>query len=213
MRDKLILWFELVMLFGGVPLALTLEDGPRWAAHTALWLFTAYALIQLRREPGFSWGRLWHGDGGLGGWQRQAVVRFLLLAPLVVALAWYMAPDRFFAFPRERTVLWVLVMLLYPLLSVVPQEIVFRSFFFARYGKLLPQPIYLIGVNAFLFGFVHLMFHNWVAPLLSLVGGAFFAAGYARHRSLKAVALEHAAYGCLIFTAGLGWFFLKGMPR
>ena len=34
-----------------------------------------------------------------------------------------------------------------------------------------------------------------------------FATTYQRYRSLALVCLEHAIYGCLIFTLGLGWYF------
>jgi hypothetical protein len=114
-----------------------------------------------------------------------------------------------FRFPLERPGFWALVMLLYPPLSVVPQEFMCRSFFFERYKTLLPRPAVMIAVNALMFGFVHIVFHNWFGPLLSGIGGIIFATSYTEHRSLKWVSIEHAAYGCLVFTLGLGWNFFR----
>lgn len=119
-------------------------------------------------------------------------------------------PDRLFDFPRRNPQMWAMVMVFYPLLSVVPQEFVYRSFFFRRYAALFPNPNTMIAVNALSFAAMHFVLQNWVAPLLSLIGGAIFAYGYQQHRSLKWVALEHALYGCMIFTVGLGWFFFRG---
>ncbi len=205
-----LLWLELLVLYVGAPVGLEVYSGPRWTIHLCLWLCTAYAIVQLSQAPDFSWRRLWHGNGWPDGSRRRAITRFLLLAPLLATLTWYLVPDRFLSFPQTRPGLWALVMLLYPLLSVVPQELVFRSFFFARYQTLLPQSTLFIAANALLFGFSHIMFNNWVAPTLCAIGGLIFATSYARHRSLKSAALEHAAYGCLIFTLGLGRYFFSG---
>lgn len=45
-----------------------------------------------------------------------------------------------FAFARERSILWVAVLLLYPILSALPQELIFRVFFFHRYRVPSPPP-------------------------------------------------------------------------
>jgi hypothetical protein len=207
-----LLWLELAALFMGLPVALALYGGPRWLTHVCLWFSAAYALVWLSHRPDFSWRRLWHGEGWPDALRRRAIRRFLVLAPFLAGLTFYLAPDRFLLFPLSRPGVWVLVMLLYPPLSVVPQELVFRSFFFARYRALLPRPA-LLAFNALLFGFSHIMFLNMIAPALCAIGGSMFALNYMEHRSLKWAAAEHAAYGCLIFTLGLGWyFFARGAP-
>ncbi|MDE2029057.1 MAG: hypothetical protein KGI97_00670 [Alphaproteobacteria bacterium] len=63
------------------------------------------------------------------------------------------------------------------------------------------------------FGFVHIVFHNPVSPLLALICGFFLAGSYMRHASLKKAAIEHALYGDMVFTAGLGVYFLVGHPH
>jgi membrane protease YdiL (CAAX protease family) len=99
-------------------------------------------------------------------------------------------------------------MVLYPILSVLPQEFLFRSFFFRRYQPLFSTPWAIIIASAACFAYVHIVFHNWVAPSFCLIGGLIFAHSYSHHRSLKWVLVEHAAYGCMVFTIGLRFYFL-----
>ena len=64
----------------------------------------------------------------LGLWAASAVA-----AIVVVALV---LPGRLFAIPRTQPLVWLLVVVFYPLLSVYPQELVFRAFPFQRYAPL-----------------------------------------------------------------------------
>jgi hypothetical protein len=102
---------------------------------------------------------------------------------------------------------WLLVMILYPLLSVYPQEIIFRTFLFHRYQNLFTSQRQLIWASAVSFGVAHIIFANWAALVLSTIGGLLFARTYARHRSLALVCFEHSLWGNFIFTIGLGWYF------
>jgi hypothetical protein len=52
-----------------------------------------------------------------------------------------------------------------------------------------------------------------VAPLLSFICGVIVARSYSEHRALKWAVAEHAAYGCMVFTVGLGFYFLVGGGR
>ncbi|HET6984641.1 MAG TPA: hypothetical protein VFI53_21025 [Myxococcaceae bacterium] len=55
------------------------------------------------------------------------------------------------------------------------------------------------------------MLANGLALALTLLGGWMFSRTYLRTRSLVATAVEHAAYGCLLFTVGLGRWFVTGV--
>ena len=204
-----LLWAEMLLIFVGVPLVLSLIPSPRRLMHVGLWVLCAYAVFWLTRSSDFSWRRLWEGVGWPKERRRAALGRFLVFAPLLLVSTWLFDPETLFRFPRERPLFWAAVMILYPLLSVVPQELMCRTFFFERYAALFARPTALIAVNAFLFGFVHIVFNNWFAPVLSALGGVLFAMSYGEHRSLKRVTIEHAAYGCLVFTLGLGWYFFR----
>jgi len=211
--QTILLWSEIIGFFVVVPLVLGFLLPPRLIIHVSLWGLTVYAIYRLCRSPGFSWAHLWNGEGLSRELKKLIVARFLLLVPALFGLTLYLAPERLFRFPLDRPVLWTVVMLLYPILSVVPQEIVFRAFFFERYRPLFAKQTVLIAISAFCFGFTHIMFRNPVAPALTFISGVMFAHSYAHHGSLKWVVAEHAAYGCLIFTLGLGWFFFAGAVR
>jgi hypothetical protein len=123
---------------------------------------------------------------------------------------WQFLPESFLSFPRDRPWLWLAVMAGYPLLSAWPQEMLYRRFALVRYAPLVGSGGGFVLASGFAFGYAHIIFLNPVAVALSTAGGLLFAAGYARHRSLALVWLEHALYGCLIFTIGLGRFFFTG---
>jgi membrane protease YdiL (CAAX protease family) len=124
---------------------------------------------------------------------------------VLAVLVW--APDRLFDFPRTRPLLWLAVMALYPLLSAFPQEAVYRAFLFRRYAPILKSDRARTLASVLAFSFLHIVFANWVAVALTLPAGWIFARTYRRTGSLFLVSLEHAAYGCVIFTVGLGRFF------
>jgi membrane protease YdiL (CAAX protease family) len=57
------------------------------------------------------------------------------------------------------------------------------------------------------------VFENWIAPTATFFGGLLFAWTYDRTRSALVAGLQHAAFGCYIFTIGLGWYFYYGAVR
>lgn len=138
------------------------------------------------------------------------LARFIVLGALISAGVWLLMPERFLGFPRTAPALWMRVMLLYPVLSVVPQELIWRAFFFQRYRAIFATPTRMVLASAASFAFIHILLENTIAVALTLVGGVLFATTYHRTRSLAAASLEHALYGCLVFTVGLGWYFYLG---
>ncbi len=210
--SKIIVAFEFAVLFLVVPLVLYFH-ATRWNVHVGLWLVALYAVTFLWHDHDFSWRYLWHGKSWPLAQRKIAALRFLIATPLVIFLTAILAPERMFSFPLQRPWFWLLVMVLYPVLSVIPQELLFRSFFFRRYRALFPAPWALILASAFCFGFVHVVFHNFISPTLCLIGGMMFSYSYNQHRSLKWAVVEHAAYGCMVFTVGIGFYFLVGGVR
>jgi membrane protease YdiL (CAAX protease family) len=115
--------------------------------------------------------------------------------------------ENILAILRHKPALWALIMIVYPVLSVVPQEIVFRTFFFHRYRSLFAHERVSVVTNAALFAFAHIIFRNWVAVIVSFVAGLVWAMTYLGSRSLLAVSIEHALYGNFVFTLGIGYYF------
>jgi len=116
-----------------------------------------------------------------------------------------------FAFARSNPLLYALVVVLYPLVSAYPQELLYRAFFLHRYQALFPSPRAAMLVSGVLFGAMHVVFGNGLAVVLALIGGLLFGYTYLRTRSLVACAFEHALYGVFVFTIGLGHYFYAGL--
>jgi membrane protease YdiL (CAAX protease family) len=195
---------EFGALYVGAPLVMALAMPPDWLWPVFLGV-TLAALVLLARTPGFDWREL--GRGGVA-WGEVALVA-AATAAAAGALVWLLLPGQAFMLPRRAPALWVAIMLLYPLLSALPQELVFRALFFRRYGGLFGGRELAVAVNALGFALAHLMFWNWVAAALTVAGGVIFARGYLRRGFLQAVVL-HAVAGGIVFTSGLGVFFYHG---
>ena len=144
---------------------------------------------------------------------RLVLRRFALAVPILMLFVLCLNPRGLFGLVLHRPGLWLLVMLAYPVLSVLPQELIYRVFFFDRYGSLFGHGLGLLAANAVAFSVAHILFHNWVAVLLTLVGGWLFGSTYRRTSSMLFTAVEHSLYGCAIFTVGLGGYFLEGTMR
>lgn len=202
---------EFAALFILLPLIIAWQGETlrRWIIPQLL-LITALCLFLLWRDASFDRRRLM-------AWPHAWRPRLLRIAALlaiggaaVLVLASQLPGTDPFALPRQRPLLWLAILLLYPLVSALPQELIFRVFLFHRYRSLFPDPRILPLVSAGVFALAHLVLGNWVALLLSLAGGLLFAYTYARTGSLALVTLEHGLWGNWLFTVGMGSYFYGG---
>ncbi len=169
----------------------------------------AGCLLYLLLDPTFPRHQLWNAAGTKRG-LRWMLIRFAVGAALLTAATAIFEPDLFLRLPRERTGLWIAIMCFYPIFSVYPQEIIFRTFFTQRYAAALGSNAALVIVGAAAFGWAHVIFGTTLAVLLSALGGLLFMTTYLRTKSTLAASIEHALYGDLLFTVGLGWYFYSG---
>lgn len=128
----------------------------------------------------------------------------------LIAFVYFYEPERLFHIPRNNPDIIPFLILVYPVLSALPQEFVFCSFFLKRYERFFPTCTIQIIASAAVFGYAHMLFINWVAPVFSFIAGLIFASTYIKTRSLSLVTLEHALYGNSLFLIGLGWYFYSG---
>lgn len=105
------------------------------------------------------------------------------------------------ALEHERLYL-ILLILLYPLLSVIPQELVFRTFFFHRYRKLFNSLSGCAIASGLCFGYAHIIYGNWTAVVLATIGGMLFSYRYMKTNATNIVVLEHSLWGIFIFIIG-----------
>jgi hypothetical protein len=200
------LWAELLGVFVLLPLLIYLRVLPNWPIPILV-ACSLVALTLLWRDPTFDRQRLTMLPGS--GW-RNLLLRSAVLCAAIGAGVWLILPDKLFDFVRRAPLLWAAVLVLYPLLSVYPQELLYRAWFMHRYRPLFASDDALMGGSALLFGFVHVIFGHWVSVALTSVGGLLFARTYLRTGSLAAAAAEHAIFGDFMFTIGLGQYFYHG---
>ena len=199
---------EFLLLFVALPLGFR-SSPVRLPALPTLWAVVGYALWRLLSDPHFDRSRLWKLES------LPHCAAAIATIFVVVALALWLgvrrfAPELEWGFIRQHPGFWAVVMVAYPVLSVYPQGLLYRAFFFERYATLFPDKWAMIVASAAAFAFLHIIFRNSLAVALTFAGGILFAARYAETGSLATSSFEHALYGCWLFTVGLGQYFYHG---
>ncbi len=198
----------MLVIFLGLPVILYFT-----IAELSLWLMPLLGMVGLiclsllLVDKQFKRIRLWKVEG-LGEHIIASVKLFLPWACIVSLFIYLVFPQLFLALPLKDPGFWAMTLLIYPLVSVIPQEIIFRTYFFHRYKQILPSKQARWLLSTFFFGLAHVVYGNWVAVVLSWVGGAVFGYRYMASRSTLAVVVEHSIWGSFIFTIGLGAYFL-----
>lgn len=199
---------ELFVLFGVFPVLLIHTEDIFPVIPTLLIVFGV--LLVILRLDGWSYRELLI-LGEARQW-RAMLALYVAAAVCIAAAVKLFWPESFLSFPQSDPGRWLLVMALYPLVSALPQEFMYRTFLFTRYGGLFGDNKWaLILLSGLLFMWGHILFMNPVALFATLIGGLLFAWRYYHSRSLLLATVEHALYGNLFFTLGLGRFIFSGM--
>jgi uncharacterized protein len=211
---KVWLALELALIFIGAPIAMReAVHGAHIPLFLALLPVFALAVALLLADPTFRLRA--ELRRGFSGWQLLSILAvFGVAGGAVTYWVWLIHPQWYLEFPKNRPELWARIMLLYPLASVAVQELVYRTFYFHRYGPLFGRQRWLgILLNGVLFGFGHIVIGTTFAILGTFATGTLFALRYSATRSFWAVFLEHTLWGWLVFTVGLGRFFFTGVSN
>ena len=140
----------------------------------------------------------------------RIIIRWIFASLILFIITFYFFNEKFFIIQNNKPeILWK-IMILYPILSALPQEFIFCKFFFYRYKSIFKSDNNLVISSALFFSITHILFLNFIAPILSFIGGLLFANTYNKHRSLLLVSIEHGLYGNTLFFIGLGWYFWGG---
>lgn len=153
-----------------------------------------YTNTSIKIKKGIDWGAFW----------KRVLVQFVLIAIVTSLFVWFSKPNALFCVPRSNLSLFGLILCVYTFLSVWPQEVIYRTFFFARYSDLFSSKKLLIYINAIVFSVAHIFFKNTLVVVLTLIGGLLFAYTYVKTKSTLLVSIEHALYGNWLFTVGMG---------
>ena len=137
-------------------------------------------------------------------------IRWIIFSFGLFIFTFYVFPEKLFIVQKSNPGFIWKIMIFYPFFSALPQEFIFCKFFFARYKSFFGEKTLMVAMSSLAFCLAHILFINWVAPVLGLVGGIIFAGTYKKTKSLLMVSIEHSLYGDTLFFIGLGWFFWGG---
>ncbi|MFT6897348.1 MAG: membrane protease YdiL (CAAX protease family) [Paraglaciecola sp.] len=205
---QLLRWSELTVIFLFSPLLVLflVSDYDTWLMPL-LGLMAGYCLFLLMRDVNFKRFRLWHTEEFW--FHIGKSLKLFVPVALVLAIAVYVfAPDILFILPREEWRFWLLTLAIYPIVSVIPQELIFRTFFFHRYKQIIPSKNIRWLLSTASFSLAHVVYGNWIAVGLASAGGALFGYRYIHTRSTLVVVVEHTLWGSYLFTLGIGVFLL-----
>jgi membrane protease YdiL (CAAX protease family) len=199
--------FEFIVLFAITPILVALFLPPKFV-FIALFAIALFSLFLLNKTPDFNWRSLIQK-------RRKLKINFFMFyavgcLALFSLITFLFIPKSLFVLPQNMPILWLIIMLAYPIASVLPQELIFRPLFFSRYASILPIGNRITILNAGAFSLVHLMYWNWIALVVTFIGGLVLAHFYNKHRNFLDIVILHAIGGCIIFTTGAGRFFYSG---
>lgn len=201
MQLRYYLGIEFLILFVLLPISFTFDYHIGIKAGLVLsgLVYIFYKLIKDPAKP----LRL-HSKRNWKPFLKRIGIQFLVVGLVTALYVYYVAPEHLFCVPRSNPLLFIQILGIYTFLSVWPQEVIYRTFFFVRYEHLFNSKALLILVNAVIFSLAHIIFQNTLVTVLTLVGGLLFAYTYYKTRSTFFVSLEHAIYGNWLFTVGMG---------
>ncbi len=201
-KKKVFLYFEFFFIYLIIPIIVT-SFQKKIFVYFFLYIIFFLSIILLKQEK-FLFKSL------LKKVNLKSFFIYSIIFFLTIFLYTYIYNKRLlFSFPLNNFEHWFLVMLFYPIISVLPQEIIYRVLFMKRYARLFKyKKNYNYVINAFVFSYGHLVFGNIHALILTALSSSFFLYEYKNNSFLNCFLL-HMIGGQLIFTVGLGEFFFK----
>lgn len=198
LRYKLVEFFVLYILIP-VFFALALPFTLKAVIAILGFLYIIYILLKVEKNQfkvgkNLNWKLFW----------KNTSLKFIVIICLTTAYVWWVDKDSFFVVVHYKTLLWSFILFVYCIFSVYPQELIFRTFFFQRYQELFSNNSLFIFVNAIVFSLAHIFYRNTLVLVITFLGGILFALTFNRTRSTIMVSIEHAIYGCWLFTVGMG---------
>ena len=193
--------FELFVIFILIPVSFAVPYSPWIKVGVGLtgFIYIIFVLLKVEKEQfkiasNLNWKRFW----------KQTLVKLLIIICLTTLFVWITNKEALFNVLIIKPKLWIVILFIYSLFSVYPQELVYRTFFFKRYEGLFKSSNQLIFLNAIVFSLGHIFFKNILVIILTFLGGLLFALSFKKTKSTVLVSIEHAIYGSWLFTVGMG---------
>ena len=180
-----------------------------FALHFSIWiklsiglvgfLYILFVLLRVEKNKfkiakNLNWKAFW----------KRTLWHLLIIAIITTIYVWITDKSQLFNVMMDKSRLWIFILFIYSLFSVYPQELIYRTFYFQRYKELFNSSSLFIFVNAVVFSLAHIFFRNTLVMVLTFVGGILFALTFHKTKSTLMVSIEHAIYGCWLFTVGMG---------
>lgn len=175
-----------------------------------LWGAVLYGYFILKTSHHETIMHIWKWKAVNWGNLKPILIRWVLASIGMLGFIYFYDPSHMLFITRERPEILPYLLTLYPLLSALPQEFIFCSFFFCRYIRFFGRGKWMVAASTLVFAYAHVLYINPIAPTLSLLGGYIFATTYLKTKSLALVTIEHGLYGNALFVTGLGWYFYSG---
>ena len=192
---------EFFLIFIVVPISFALKF-PVWIKMTIGvigFLYVIYVLLKLENNKfkiakHLNWKQFW----------KRTLLKLIGIAVITSIYVLVYDSKNFLVMPINKPSVWVVILFIYSFFSVYPQELIYRTFFFQRYQSLFKNEMLFLLVNAAVFSLAHIFFRNTLVMFLTFVGGILFALTFKKTKSTLLVSIEHAIYGCWLFTVGMG---------
>lgn len=191
---------EFYILFILLPISFTLNY-PIWMKLSIGFLgflYVVYVLLKIEKMPfkiakNLDWNRFW----------KRTLLKFIVIASLTLCFVWVTDKSALFQVLQNKPK-WLLILVVYSVFSVYPQELIYRTFYFQRYEGIFSNKYAGIFINAIVFSLAHIIFQNTLVHVMTFLGGLVFAFTYYKTKSTLLVSIEHAVYGCWLYTVGMG---------
>ncbi|GAA4974275.1 hypothetical protein GCM10023315_25970 [Algibacter aquimarinus] len=193
--------FELFLVFILIPVSFTINYSPWIKLGIGFFgfVYVIYVLLKVENlkfkiSKHLNWKIFW----------KTTIIKFAIIALITTVFVWTTNSKLLFNVMLNKPLQWLVILFIYSFFSVYPQELIYRTFFFKRYSMLFKSDNLFVFINAILFSLAHIFFKSSLVLFLTFLGGLLFAITYKQTKSTVLVSIEHAIYGCWLFTVGMG---------
>lgn len=204
------LWVEFGILFVGIPLLIFLD---KEFIHPSILILPVLVFIYLilRYTTDFRLKELFRWGISKGTLMKHAGIALICLL-LMLGYVLLFERENLFNLPRAHPWIFLAMCVFYPVFSAFGQEVIYRTFLYRRYGRLLPKEWHFMLASGLTFSFMHIVYYDPVSMILTFIGGLYFAKVYYQTKSVLFSAVMHGITGIIVFGVGLGQYFWLDMP-
>ena len=201
MDDTIVLKLEFIIIYFILPVVLVIAN-IEYLFFLILILVSIYAFFTLKKDKEFNLKSLLHKI-----FWKEVLILNIIFAVNIYLYTFIFYPELLFSLPKKNLTLLTMIIIFYPVVSVAPQELIYRVFFCQRYKKILGHNYgNIILINTIVFAFGHIIFLNLTALIFTAIASPIFLIVYLKY-SFATCLLLHALSGLLVFIFGLGNFF------